>query len=93
MPQSPGWRPAMDRCLRCDGLMVPTGLVGVPDSTRSLPAWRCVNCGDVVDFAILQHRTFRRRGVSGWLTPEDVCAAVVRGRPATWGLLLLLRAS
>lgn len=55
---------------------------------HSLPAWRCVNCGDVFDLVILQHRGFMARGVSNWLELERVCAAVVRGRAVPWSLPL-----
>ncbi len=75
------------RCQRCQGLLVRTRLFGHsggPSDFGSRRAWRCLNCGDVFDLVILQHRGFMARGVSDWLEPERACAAVVRGRAVAW---------
>ena len=46
------------RCKRCHGLMVVDFYVDMQDSYGDLwlRAWRCVNCGEVVEPGILQHR-------------------------------------
>lgn len=47
-------------CPRCHGMLVPTLLqVGPFDSTvPSFPsAWRCVNCGALLDFQILMNQS------------------------------------
>lgn len=52
-------------CPRCSGLMVPhkytdlEGLTGAP----YCEAWRCVNCGDLVDAVVLEHRVGAARPV------------------------------
>jgi hypothetical protein len=47
------------RCERCDGLMVLDHLVDLESSELRLSAWRCANCGNVVDEQIRQHRNQR----------------------------------
>ncbi len=47
-------------CPRCEGLLVPTLLQAGPfDATvPSFPsAWRCINCGVLLDFQIMINRT------------------------------------
>jgi hypothetical protein len=44
------------QCERCDGLMVLDHLVDLESSERWLSAWRCTNCGNVVDDQIRRHR-------------------------------------
>ena len=43
-------------CERCDGLMVLDRLVDLRSSELWLSAWRCANCGNVVDDQIRRHR-------------------------------------
>jgi hypothetical protein len=43
-------------CERCDGLMVLDHLVDLQSSQPWLSAWRCANCGNVVDDQIRRHR-------------------------------------
>ena len=43
-------------CQRCSGRMVPHALQDWEDTYMKIPAWRCVNCGEVVDALILRHR-------------------------------------
>jgi hypothetical protein len=45
------------QCERCDGLMVVDRLVDLESTELWLYAWRCTNCGNVVDDQIRQHRT------------------------------------
>ena len=48
-------------CTRCQGLMVVDHFIDLHDDTSHLwlRAWRCVNCGDVVDPAI-RHNQMRQ---------------------------------
>jgi hypothetical protein len=45
-------------CPRCHGLMISQFYEDLEDDTGRihLSAWRCVNCGEVVDPVILKHR-------------------------------------
>ena len=45
------------RCLRCQGFMIEDGFddPGLADA-RGMVAWRCINCGEVLDAVIRQHR-------------------------------------
>ena len=43
-------------CQRCSGMMMRHEIYDWEDNYRQTPAWRCVNCGEVVDALILQHR-------------------------------------
>ena len=43
-------------CQRCSGRMMPHALCDWEDTYMKIPAWRCVNCGEVIDAVILQHR-------------------------------------
>jgi uncharacterized Zn finger protein len=43
-------------CERCNGLMVLDRLVDLESSELWLYAWRCANCGNVVDDQIRRHR-------------------------------------
>jgi hypothetical protein len=45
------------RCERCEGLMVLDRLVDLESSELWLSAWRCANCGNVVDDQIRRHRS------------------------------------
>jgi len=46
------------KCFRCQGLMVTITLVDAERSTSmgSLPAWRCLTCGEVLDAGIVNNR-------------------------------------
>lgn len=46
------------RCMRCDGWMVLDDFIDLLDDSGGLycTAWRCVNCGAVVDHVILRHQ-------------------------------------
>ena len=48
-----------DRCLRCDGFMVPEWDHDLMGNTGQ----RCVQCGDVVDSVILQNRRLQQAGL------------------------------
>ena len=45
-------------CTRCGGLLIREGLFDLYDDTGHMRrwAWRCVQCGDIVDSLILKHR-------------------------------------
>lgn len=52
-------------CPRCSGLMVPhlySDLEGVTGAAYG-EAWRCVNCGELVDPVVLAHRSGADRTV------------------------------
>ena len=52
-------------CPRCEGMLVPTLLqVGPYDATvPSFPsAWRCINCGAILDWQIRMNRTATSHG-------------------------------
>lgn len=47
------------QCPRCSGLMVPHRYADLEATTGSMyfDCWRCVNCGDLVDAVVLEHRS------------------------------------
>jgi hypothetical protein len=47
------------RCRRCDGFMVRDRLYDLLDNSGglSIDAWRCVNCGEVLDGTIASNRS------------------------------------
>jgi RNase P subunit RPR2 len=50
-------------CERCHGLLMPTRLSDPkePDHGRwSIPAVKCANCGDILDWKIRRHRQLSR---------------------------------
>jgi hypothetical protein len=53
------------RCSRCRGLMVKSHFLDFQGSYRHMwtTSWRCVNCGDVQDSVIDQHRLARQETV------------------------------
>ena len=76
------------KCERCQGLLVKDCaydlLASQPDWETSCDVMRCMNCGDVIDEVILQHRAWRwlgrampkaddRRGKRDW-----TCEAPIR---------------
>ena len=54
-------------CQRCHGLMVLDHYIDMQDSGEHLwlRAWRCVNCGEVVEPGILWHRLGQRSLFAG----------------------------
>lgn len=44
------------KCPRCEGLMVSERLMDIHNSILSIEAWRCLNCGFLLDDVIAQHR-------------------------------------
>ncbi len=77
----------MQACTRCSGLLIREGLFDLFEDTGHMRrwAWRCVQCGDIVDSLILKHRkgvnlpapaTMRRRH---WPALQ-----VLTRRPARW---------
>lgn len=49
-------------CHRCHGLMIVDSYIDMGSSGDSLwlRAWRCVNCGEVIEPGIVMNRTVRR---------------------------------
>ena len=49
-------------CQRCHGLMVVDHFIDMEDGGEHLwlRAWRCVNCGEVVEPGIIRHRRGQR---------------------------------
>lgn len=56
-------------CERCQGLMVVDHFIDMQDGGGSLwlRAWRCMNCGDIVDPAIIRHRLARSSPLAGFI--------------------------
>lgn len=48
----------MTICTRCQGCVIPERLSDVLDDSGEMGfgGWRCLNCGDVFDRVVLQHR-------------------------------------
>ena len=78
-------------CLRCQGLLVREWLRDLRDAKTgaySLPGWRCVNCGDVIDRVIVRRR--RASHVLSWdllgalsLDARPSCRARLQSWPLT----------
>lgn len=77
-------------CTRCAGLLIRESLLDLFDDTGHIRrwAWRCVQCGDIVDALILRHRTcadlstlnvMRRRH---WMGVNSLMTLVKK--PANW---------
>ena len=51
-------------CARCQGWMVRESFTDLLDDTGQLDfvAWRCLNCGEVLDGVVLKHRSDIRTG-------------------------------
>ncbi len=54
-------------CQRCQGLMVVDHFIDMQDDRGHfwLNAWRCINCGDVVEPGIAQHKLERKSRLVG----------------------------
>jgi hypothetical protein len=52
-------------CQRCQGLMVADHCIDMEEGGRYLwlSAWRCMNCGDIVDPEIIRHRQLQLTGL------------------------------
>ena len=46
-------------CIRCKGMLAPESLLDLLDNTGQMHRWayRCIQCGDILDPLILKHRT------------------------------------
>jgi hypothetical protein len=57
-PNNQAWAPPGAPCLRCGGLLVLSYLASLESdfSGRPMRLWRCVNCGDCIDYDILANR-------------------------------------
>lgn len=44
------------KCPRCEGLMVSERLMDLQGGVLYVQAWRCINCGCLLDDTIQQHR-------------------------------------
>lgn len=54
------------RCARCDGLMAPFELIDLLDSIEvRCEAFRCVNCGEIVDPVLVANRSNPERVAAG----------------------------
>lgn len=45
------------RCIRCRGLMIEDRFVDLEKDILCVVAWRCINCGEVLDTVIHHHRS------------------------------------
>ena len=45
------------RCTRCQGFMMEDCFVDLEHDIGRVAAWRCLNCGEVVDTVIHRHRS------------------------------------
>jgi len=57
-PRNQAWAPPGTCCLRCGGLLVLSYMASLESdlSGRPMRLWRCVNCGDCIDYDILANR-------------------------------------
>jgi hypothetical protein len=57
-PRNQAWAPSGTCCLRCGGLLVLSYMASLESdlSGRPMRLWRCVNCGDCIDYDILANR-------------------------------------
>lgn len=57
--ENPEARAYVYSCLRCEGMLIPESLFDLLDNSGEMRRWafRCIQCGDVVDSLILKHRT------------------------------------
>ena len=57
-PRNQTWTPPGTCCLRCGGLLVPSYTASLERDFTGTPVtlWRCVNCGDCIDYDILANR-------------------------------------
>ncbi|TAL13954.1 hypothetical protein EPN95_04675 [Patescibacteria group bacterium] len=54
------------KCCRCGGLMTIDYFHGTENSTPDAPpAWKCIQCGEIVDSVILANREWQRIKKSG----------------------------
>ena len=44
------------KCLRCDGLLVQDQVWDPGEALGALSIWRCLNCGETVEWGILKNR-------------------------------------
>ena len=44
------------KCLRCEGLIVQDQVWDPDEAVGTLTVWRCLNCGETVDWGILKNR-------------------------------------
>jgi len=65
-PNTQTWDPLGASCLRCGGLLVLSYLASLESDLNGRPMrqWRCVNCGECIDHAILGNR---------WNGPVPAC--------------------
>jgi len=57
-PRNQEWTPPGTCCLRCGGLLVLSYMASLESdlSGRPMRLWRCLNCGDCIDYDILANR-------------------------------------
>ena len=49
-------------CMRCDGRMIEEQYITIRSDSVRFQGWRCLNCGDVMDAVIHQHRRLTKGG-------------------------------
>lgn len=59
-------------CTRCQGTMVADQYIDLQAKSVWCEAWRCLNCGDILDSVILRHRTLQHADAT---IPEAVPVA------------------
>ena len=72
-------------CLRCHGLMMTIWLEDAASSTGCFSGWRCLLCGEVVDFGIKANRQGRQGPVRSGARPPGTVPGEV-GMPRYKGL-------
>jgi len=69
----------INRCARCDGLMMYEVLVGgLINEAYDVPCWRCICCGAVVDLVILHNRLRARLLTTSLPRPRKPPLALVQ---------------
>ena len=89
-PRNQAWTPPGASCLRCGGLRVLSYMASLESdlSGRPMRLWRCVNCGDCIDYDILANRW---NGPVPARETADSCAHIVFPQPVKHGVLEVLR--
>ena len=89
-PRPQAWTPPGTCCLRCGGLLVLSYLAALESdlSGRPMRLWRCVNCGDCIDYDILANRW---NGPGPAREPADSPAPLVAPQPVKPGVLEVRR--
>ena len=89
-PCNQAWTPPGACCLRCGGWLVLSDMASLESdlSGRPMRLWRCVNCGDCIDYDILANRW---NGPVPARETADSRAHIVFPQPAKHGVLEVRR--